>query len=109
MLIIDGRTEATADEAEAHLRRAESLLKTLAAEFPDVPQYPLELASVEYNLGLLAAKTRHPDAGDLASYKESARLLEELTKTLSGIARLPYATGRLASRPWPDPCRDDSG
>jgi eukaryotic-like serine/threonine-protein kinase len=72
-LISSGRT----DEVSAHLHRAQKLLQTLAAEFPDVPQYPLELASVEYNLGLLAAKTLHPDQA-VASYKESVRLLEEL-------------------------------
>ena len=89
-----GRT----DEAGTHLRTAQGLLKTLAAEFPDVPQYPLELASVEYNLGLLAAKTLHPDQaiGVIQGISATSRRPQ---RSLSGIARLPYEAGRLASRP----------
>jgi serine/threonine protein kinase/tetratricopeptide (TPR) repeat protein len=67
----------THDEATTHLHRAQGLLRKLASEFPAVAQYPLELASVEYNLGMLAANTNHPDQA-IAAYKESVRLLEPL-------------------------------
>jgi serine/threonine protein kinase len=83
------------DEAEAHLRRAETLLRGLAAEFPDIPQYARELAAVEYNLGTVAAKTLHPDQA-LAAYKESARLLEELKARSPGVPvyRMKLAVSR---------------
>ena len=101
-------TEARPTRRARSFVGAEGLLRTLAAEFPAVPQYPLELASVEYNLGLLAAKTRHPDQA-VASFKESARLLEELKTSLSGNARLPNEAGGLASRPRRSPCRNHPG
>jgi tetratricopeptide (TPR) repeat protein len=78
-LLLKSRT----DEAGAHLHQAQALLQTLAAEFPDVAQYFQELASVEYNLGLLAKNTLHPDQA-VASFKESVRLLEELKKRFAG-------------------------
>jgi tetratricopeptide (TPR) repeat protein len=66
------------DRTEAqHLNGAQALLRKLASEFPAVAQYPLELASVEYNLGMIAASANHPDQA-VAAYKESVRLLEPL-------------------------------
>jgi hypothetical protein len=82
-LLLDGRLDRP-DEIESRLRRARDLLRTLVAEFPDVPHYPRELASVEYNLGLLATKTSHADQA-LVFYKESARLLEELKRQFPGF------------------------
>ncbi len=65
------------EEAGAQLTRAEGLLRKLTAEFPSVAQYALELATVEYNLGLLAMNTKKPDLA-ANSLKESTRLLEAL-------------------------------
>jgi tetratricopeptide (TPR) repeat protein len=92
-LLFAGRT----DEAGTHLHKAQALLKTLAEEFPDVPQYPMELASVEYNIGFLATKTLHPDQA-IASYKESARLLEDLKDRFPGSPtyRMRLAVSQVA-------------
>ena len=92
-LLLKGRT----DEADNHLRRAQSLLSKLAAEFPVVTQYPLELASVEYNLGLLAAITGHPPDA-IRSYKESVRLLETLKSRFPAIPayRMKLAVSNVA-------------
>src|SRR4029077_16507732 len=65
------------EEAGQQLGRARELLRKLAAEFPSVAQYSQELASVEYNLGLMAAHSGRPDEA-VIFYKESARLLELL-------------------------------
>ena len=103
-LLFAGRT----DEAGGHLRRAQNLLSKLAAEFPVVTQYPLELASVEYNLGLLAAITHRPDQA-VAKYKESARLLEELKDRFPGsptyrmrLAVAQVALGQALAATTPD-------
>ncbi|MGO9466857.1 MAG: protein kinase domain-containing protein, partial [Isosphaeraceae bacterium] len=92
-LLLNGRT----DEAATHLGRAQGLLRKLAREFPLVPQYPLELASVEYNLGYLAMQTKHPDQA-VASYRESVRLLEELKRRFpaSPAYRMKLAVSQLA-------------
>ncbi len=92
-LLLNGRNE----EAATHLSRAQTLLRKLASEFPLVPQYPLELASVEYNLGYLAAKTKHPEQA-VASYKESVRLLEDLKRRFpaSPAYRMKLAVSQLA-------------
>ncbi len=91
--LLNGRT----DEAATHLGRAQGLLRKLAREFPLVPQYPLELASVEYNLGYLAMQTKHPDQA-VASYRESVRLLEELKRRFpaSPAYRMKLAVSQLA-------------
>ena len=85
------------DESEKYLRRAQTLLQGLAAEFPDVPQYPRELALVEYNLGFFAAKTLRPDQA-LAAYKESARLLESLKQQFPTVPayRMKLAVAHIA-------------
>jgi tetratricopeptide (TPR) repeat protein len=59
------------------MNTARDLLQTLSAEFPDVPEYPQELASVHYNLGLLSQVEGRLDEA-LAAYKEDAALLETL-------------------------------
>ena len=82
----------TADEAGTHLHRAEALLRKLTAEFPTVAQYAQELASVEYNLGMLAMTTKKLDQA-ATSFKESTRLLEALKTSFSGSARLPDEAG----------------
>ena len=85
------------DEAGTHLRRWQGLLRTLADEFPTVMQYRLERASVEYNLGLLAANTHHPDQA-VNFFKESARLLQELTSRFPGMPayRMKLAVSQVA-------------
>ena len=92
-LLLNGRY----DEAATHLGRAQGLLRKLVSEFPQVVTYPLELASVEYNLGYLAAKTKHPEQA-VASYKESVRLLEELKRRVpaSPAYRMKLAVSQLA-------------
>ena len=71
------------DEAGTHLHRAEGLLRKLTREFPSVAQYSLELASVEYNLGTLAADAKHFEQ-TVESYQESVRLLEALARRFPG-------------------------
>jgi serine/threonine protein kinase len=85
------------DEAGALLRRARDLLRTLAAEFPAVPQYALELSSVEYNLGHLAGLQGHPEQA-VASYQEVARLLEPLKRRFPEMPayRMKLATAEVA-------------
>ena len=85
------------DEAGTHLRKAQNLLRTLADEFPTVTQYPLERASVEYNLGLLAANTRQKDQA-VGFFKESARLLAELKNRFPGMPayRMKLAVSQVA-------------
>jgi len=67
------------DEAASQIGRARDILVKLAAEFPAVAQYSQELASVEYNLGLLAQRARHHEEAG-AAFKESARRLEALRR-----------------------------
>ncbi len=74
LLVLNRRTY---DEASAQLDRAEVLLRKLTAEFPSVAQYAVELASVEYNVGTLAASTSHPYQA-VAAFKASIELLEKL-------------------------------
>ena len=83
-------------EAAEPFGRARDLLRTLVAEFPSVPQYALELSSVEYNLGFLAGK-RHPREA-VASYQEAARLLETVKKRFPGVPayRMKLATAEAA-------------
>ncbi len=85
------------DEAGTHLRRAQGLLRKLAAEFPAVAQYSAELASVEYNLGALAADAKQTQQA-VASYQESARLLEALSRRFPGLPayRMKLALSRIA-------------
>jgi serine/threonine-protein kinase len=84
------------DEAGTLLRRARELLRTLAAEFPSVPQYDLELSTVEYNLGFLAGLEGHPEQA-VASYREAARLLEPLRSRFPGMPayRMKLATAEV--------------
>jgi tetratricopeptide (TPR) repeat protein len=70
------------DEASQLFGRAQDLLRKLAAEFPSVPQYALELGSVEYNLGLLG-QLDHPEQA-VSSYQEAARLFESLARRFPG-------------------------
>ncbi len=92
-LLLNGRP----DEAAIHLGRAQRLLRKLASEFPLVVHYPLELASVEYSLGYLAASTKQPEQA-VASYKESVRLLEDLKRRVpaSPAYRMKLAVSQLA-------------
>jgi serine/threonine protein kinase/tetratricopeptide (TPR) repeat protein len=92
-LLLKGRP----GEASTLLRDAQGLLSKLAAEFPAVTQYPLELASVEYNQGLLAAITGHPPDA-ISSYKESVRILESLKRRFPAIPayRMKLAVSNVA-------------
>jgi tetratricopeptide (TPR) repeat protein len=65
------------DEASQPLRHARDLLMKLTAEFPAVAQYSQELASINYNLGLMVQYTGHT-AEAVTFFQESARLLESL-------------------------------
>jgi eukaryotic-like serine/threonine-protein kinase len=82
----------TVEEAGAHVSRAGTELRKLIAEFPAVAQYALELASVEYNLGMLAMNSEKLDQAATA-FKESTRLLETLK---SRFPELPAYRMKLA-------------
>jgi eukaryotic-like serine/threonine-protein kinase len=65
------------DGAGQPFAQAREILTKLTAEFPAITQYSQELASVAYNLGGMAQSSGR--AGDaVASFQESARLLESL-------------------------------
>jgi len=87
-------------QTRAALDRAENLLRTLATEFPSVASYPFELASVEFNLGILAKPRRTPQQlmptskESVAAFQESVRLLESLKQRFPKVPvyRLKLAT-----------------
>jgi serine/threonine protein kinase len=110
-LLLDQRN----DEAAEPLNRAHGVLAKLAAEFPAVAQYSQELASVEYNLGLLAQRARHPEQA-VAAYKESARLLESLRRRFLetpairlNLARAKVAVGEVLAKTEPREARTALG
>ena len=84
-------------DAGKYLHKSEELLRTLATEFAAIAQYPLELSSVAYNLGLLAQQERHPQEA-VAFYKEAVRLLESLKKRFPATPtyRMRLAVAELA-------------
>jgi serine/threonine-protein kinase len=71
------------DDAKRQMRKAHLILRTLGNEFPAVTAYREELASVEYNLGLLTHLQGDSDTA-LIFYKESATLLAELRNRVPG-------------------------
>ncbi|HKI21381.1 MAG TPA: hypothetical protein VKA15_26035, partial [Isosphaeraceae bacterium] len=91
-------------QAGALLGRAENLLRALTTEFPAVASYAVELAAVEYNLGLFARPKQQPQAAAtvskeaVAAFNESARLLESLKRRFPGTPayRLKLATSLVA-------------
>ncbi len=94
LLLLNRRTF---DEARTLVRRAQGLLRKLVGEFPAVTHYPLELATVEYNLGTLAASTNQPEQA-VAAFKESVRLLEDLKRRFpeSPAYRMKLAHSQVA-------------
>jgi len=85
------------DEAGKQLRSARDILIKLAAEFPTIAQYQLELATVEYNLGIFTQRAARL-AEAAAFYEESARLLESLSGRFPGTPsfRLKLAMAHVA-------------
>ena len=94
-------------EAAEPLGRARDLLRTLMAEFPSVPQYALELSSVEYNLGLLAGRVASQGSrGVLPGGGPPARGRQE---AIPRGARLSHETCDLPDRDSRGPGRDRPG
>jgi eukaryotic-like serine/threonine-protein kinase len=85
------------DGAGEPLRRAREILMKLTAEFPAVAQYSQELASINFNLGLMAQFAGHPEEA-VASLQDSARLLESLRHRFpeSPVYRLKLAMTDVA-------------
>jgi tetratricopeptide (TPR) repeat protein len=80
---LDQRNNAAAQPLET----ARELLQKLSAEFPVVPQYSQELASVLYNLGLAATNASRTDDA-IATYEQAIRVLEPLRSRFPGIPAL---------------------
>ncbi len=85
------------DDAGQPLKRAQDILLKLTAEFPTIAQYSQELAAIDYNLGLMTASAGHQTEA-LASFRESARLLESLLQRFpeAPVYRLKLAMTNIA-------------
>jgi serine/threonine protein kinase len=81
------------DEATRQLETARDMLGMLKGEFPAIPQYTQELASVQSNLGHLAQNAGRGDEAK-ASYQEVIALLESL-KNRTPALRLKLALANV--------------
>ena len=89
---LTGDVEGGPEKAVELLRYARTLLDTLQAEFPKIPQYRLELAAVEGNLGRAESAAGHVPEAEIC-YRRARTLLEGVANE---FRRVPEYQQKLA-------------
>ena len=76
-------------DGEAALRQALGIQKQLVADFPDRPDYRLELSGTYTKLAILTANAGRPDDA-VRAFRDSLGVVKQLTTDFPGVPRYRY-------------------